>query len=95
MKPALRLSDSALFVLLVASPAAPLHAADARMSFFVTSAGPGKGGDLGGLAGADQHCQSLAAAVGAGQRSNRLGAGRCSDAIAAEISTRKSHGPRA
>ena len=68
MKPALRLSVSALFILLVASPAAPLHAADARMSFFVTSAGPGKGGDLGGLAGADQHCQSLAAAVGAGQR---------------------------
>ena len=27
------------------------------MSFFVTSAGPGKGGDLGGLAGADDHCQ--------------------------------------
>lgn len=38
------------------------------MSFFVTSAGPGKGGDLGGLAGADKHCQSLAASVGAGNR---------------------------
>ena len=38
------------------------------MSFFVTSAGPGKGGDLGGLAGADQHCQSLASAAGAGNR---------------------------
>jgi hypothetical protein len=32
----------------------------------VTSVGPGKGADLGGLAGADQHCQTLAAAVGAG-----------------------------
>jgi hypothetical protein len=34
------------------------------MSFFVTSAGPGKGGDLGGLAGADAHCQKLAVAAG-------------------------------
>jgi hypothetical protein len=37
-----------------------------NMSFFVTSAGPGKGGDLGGLEGADRHCQALAQAVGAG-----------------------------
>ena len=37
-----------------------------RMTFFVTSVGSGKGADLGGLAGADQHCQSLAQAVGAG-----------------------------
>ena len=36
------------------------------MSFFVTSAGLGKGADLGGLAGADQHCQMLAQAVGEG-----------------------------
>jgi hypothetical protein len=38
------------------------------MSFFVTSVGPGKGGDLGGLEGADRHCQSLAQAAGAGNR---------------------------
>jgi hypothetical protein len=38
------------------------------MRFFVTSVGAGKGGDLGGLTGADTHCQSLAAAVGAGSR---------------------------
>jgi len=37
-----------------------------NMSFFVTSKGPGNGADLGGLAGADAHCQSLAQAVGAG-----------------------------
>jgi hypothetical protein len=43
-----------------------LAQAPANMSFFVTSANPGKGGNLGGLAGADAHCQSLAAAVGAG-----------------------------
>jgi len=36
------------------------------MNFFVTSVPIGKGGDLGGLAGADAHCQQLAAAVGAG-----------------------------
>jgi Protein of unknown function (DUF1554) len=45
-----------------------LAQAPANMSFFVTSTNPGKGGDLGGLAGADAHCQSLAAAVGAGSK---------------------------
>jgi hypothetical protein len=39
-----------------------------NMTFFVTSAGSGKGADLGGLAGADAHCQTLAAAVGAGNK---------------------------
>jgi len=38
------------------------------MTFFITSVGSGKGADLGGLAGADQHCQALAKAAGAGQR---------------------------
>lgn len=36
------------------------------MTFFVTSTGPGNGADLGGLEGADAHCQSLAEAAGAG-----------------------------
>ena len=36
------------------------------MTFFVTSANPGDGGNLGGLAGADKHCQTLAESVGAG-----------------------------
>ncbi len=44
----------------------PLQAQQTTMSFFITSLGLGKGGDLGGLAGADQHCQGLAAATGAG-----------------------------
>src|ERR1700731_130945 len=39
-----------------------------NMTFFVTSAPIGKGGDLGGLAGADAHCQELAAAAGAGNK---------------------------
>ena len=38
------------------------------LGFFVTSTGPGKGADLGGLAGADKQCQTLAAAAGAGDR---------------------------
>ncbi|MGK7865660.1 hypothetical protein [Falsiroseomonas sp. E2-1-a20] len=42
-----------------------------EMSFFITSANPGRGGDLGGLAGADAHCQSLAQAAGAGGRTWR------------------------
>src|ERR1700755_3261111 len=37
-----------------------------NMTFFVTSAGPGKGADLGGLEGADRHCQTLAQAAGGG-----------------------------
>ena len=42
-----------------------------QMSFFVTSVGSGMGANLGGLAGADKHCQQLAAAVGAGNRTWR------------------------
>jgi hypothetical protein len=41
------------------------------MTFFVTSVGPGKGGDLGGLAGADAYCQTLAATAGAGGKTWR------------------------
>lgn len=40
-------------------------------SFFVTSVGSGKGADLGGLAGADAHCQQLATSVGAGDKTWR------------------------
>jgi hypothetical protein len=41
------------------------------MTFFITSAGPGNGANLGGLAGADKVCQTLAAAAGAGNRTWR------------------------
>jgi hypothetical protein len=41
------------------------------MGFFVTSVGVGNGGNLGGLDGADKHCQTLAAAAGAGNRTWR------------------------
>ena len=46
--------------------AGPARAQSANTTFFVTSAGPGNGANLGGLAGADSHCQALAQAVGAG-----------------------------
>ena len=47
------------------------HAQQSQMSFFITSVGPGKGGNLGGLAGADQQCQLLGATAGAGTRTWR------------------------
>lgn len=42
-----------------------------EMGFFVTSVGPGDGGNLGGLDGADAHCQALAEKAGAGHRTWR------------------------
>ncbi len=45
--------------------------ADPRMSFFITSMGSGEGADLGGLVGADQHCQALAESVGVGNKTWR------------------------
>ena len=44
------------------------NAQQANMSFFVTSVGSGNGANLGGIAGADKHCQDLAAAAGAGSK---------------------------
>ena len=44
------------------------QAQQSTMSFFVTSVGSGKGADLGGLAGADRHCQTLAQSAGAGAK---------------------------
>ncbi|MEI8716438.1 hypothetical protein [Mesorhizobium sp. ISC11] len=49
-------------ILIAAAGAA--YSQDAKMSFFVTSVGSGKGADLGGLKGADAHCASLAEAAG-------------------------------
>ena len=54
-----------------AGPEGDLAAADTpeqSMTFFITSAGPGDGANLGGLEGADAHCETLAAAQGAGGR---------------------------
>lgn len=48
-----------------------MQAQQSSMSFFITSTGPGDGANLGGLDGADKHCQTLAAAAGAGGRTWR------------------------
>ncbi|HJN45935.1 MAG: hypothetical protein CL477_19375 [Acidobacteria bacterium] len=62
------LCAATLLCLLSASPALA-QASD--MTFFLTSVGSGSGADLGALAGADAHCQSLAAAVGGGNKTWR------------------------
>jgi hypothetical protein len=56
-------------VLLCVASSAP--AQQNTMTFFITSAGPGKGADLGGLEGADRLCQTLAQGAGAGNRTWR------------------------
>src|ERR1700693_4393118 len=68
MTTAMRVSMLASVALFALGLAAPAQAQSSTMSFFVTSVGSGKGGDLGGLAGADTHCQTLAAAAGAGSK---------------------------
>ncbi len=59
-------------VILLAAGAQQVIAQDvsgnAEMSFFITSQGPGDGANLDGLNGADRHCQALAEAVGAGDK---------------------------
>jgi len=59
------LASTALFVFVSVAPA------QNAMSFFITSKGPGNGAALGGLNGADQHCQALAKAAGAGGKTWR------------------------
>ena len=49
----------------------PIQAKAQEMSFFVTSVGVGDGGNLGGLEGADAHCQQLAEAAGSAGRTWR------------------------
>jgi hypothetical protein len=57
-------------LVLVALPLG-VQAQDSEMTFFITSAGPGNGADLGGLEGADAWCQQLAEAAGAGGKTWR------------------------
>ncbi|MEQ1772256.1 MAG: hypothetical protein ABL891_00620 [Burkholderiales bacterium] len=65
-----RTAIAASLLLIVAGIAGAQQAAP-EMSFFISSVGSGKGADLGGLAGADKHCQSLATAAGAGKKTWR------------------------
>lgn len=66
----LRYTSAAALLALGACATAP-STPQSKMTFFVTSANPGKGADFGGLAGADAHCQALATAAGAGKRTWR------------------------
>ena len=66
MNSTMRLSAFALSALLAFGASGASSAQQANMSFFVTSAGSGKGADLGGLEGADRICQQLAQTAGAG-----------------------------
>jgi hypothetical protein len=75
--PALTWNDSrvcfglAAMVSFAALGARPAQAQSADTSFFVTSTGIGNGGNLGGLPGADNHCQTLAQAAGIGAKTWR------------------------
>src|SRR6478672_6182892 len=65
MTTTMRVSMLASVALLAMAAGTQVQAQQANsMTFFVTSNGPGKGGDLGGLAGADAHCGKLAQAAG-------------------------------
>ena len=66
-----RLPLFAALVLVSLSLSTPAQAQQTSMTFFITSVGLGNGADLGGLEGADRHCQALAQAVGAGDRTWR------------------------
>lgn len=62
----MRLSVAIACIVALAGLALP--GAAQELSFFITSKGPGDGANLGGLDGADAHCQQLAAAAGAGDK---------------------------
>jgi hypothetical protein len=62
---------SLFWVLVIASGFGFARADDSDMSFFLTSEGPGDGANLGGLTGADGHCQGLAESAGAGGKTWR------------------------
>jgi hypothetical protein len=69
------------------------EAQPANMTFFVTSAGSGRGADLGGLAGADKICQTLASAAGAGSHTWRAYLSATASGGAAAVNARDRIGP--
>ena len=70
-KKAATLTSVVLATILLGLSALGGQAQEPPMGFFVTSVGPGDGANLGGLEGADSHCQMLATAAGAGNRTWR------------------------
>ncbi len=83
-----RLSMVASVALLSLGLVGGVQAQQTNMTFFVTSVGTGKGADLGGLAGADRHCQTLASAAGAGSRTWRAYLSTQGAGAAAAVSAR-------
>ncbi len=83
LRPLLLVASS---VVLGAPSSAPQ--AHSTMSFFITSAGPGNGADLGGLAGADAHCARLAELAGIGDRAWRAYLSTVSRGGAAAVNAR-------
>src|SRR6188768_2479788 len=65
------ISVAVVVMVMAATVSFGVSAQQNQMSFFVTSAGSGNGANLGGVAGADKICQTLAAAAGAGNRTWR------------------------
>src|ERR1700750_1744325 len=92
----LYLGAAATLLFAVSAPAQqqPVHKND-NLSFFVTS-GVGRSADLGGLSGADQVCQSLAQAAGAGSKTWRayLSTPGAGGATAGKARDRTGRGPR-
>ena len=67
----IRLKFVILASTVILAACAPMPSTQNAMSFFVTSANPGQGADLGGLAGADAYCQKLATSANAGNKNWR------------------------
>jgi hypothetical protein len=82
-------------ILLLGGGCNSVSAQQTGTTFFVTSVGPGRGADLGGLEGADRHCQRLAQAAGAGTRTWRayLSTQAAGGAVAVNARDRIGRGP--
>ena len=95
MKYTTRIALAAVAALLSVAWFANSQEKKTSMTFFITSVGSGKGADLGGLAGADKHCQALAQAAGAGDRTWRayLSASRSGERSAVNARDRIGRGP--
>lgn len=83
------------WVVALACFALPAAAQAESLSFFITSKGPGDGANLGGLAGADAHCQKLASGAGVGSKTWRayLSAGAADGKPAVNARDRIGKGP--
>jgi hypothetical protein len=93
MKNGMRLTLFASATLMSVGLSGSVQGQQADMSFFITSVGSGKGADLGGLAGADTHCQSLAQAAGAGNKTWRAYLSTTADAQGRAVNARDRVGP--